>query len=545
MSGIESYGFGVALFLAAYSYFSIIALLGPAWQFSDPIVAGLVTGLVTGNPALGLAIGGTLELMSLGLWTYGGATIPDFMTGAIVGTAVGALSKQPLAVAITEGITVAVPVSLFMTQLDILGRATTTIFIHGADRYAEQQNERGVTLMHALGNIPWGLSRAIPIFFAIWLGAGPIQSLMSRIPFWLTSGLTTMGHVLPALGFAILLTYLPFKKYWAFFLLGFVLFAYLNMPLIGIAITALSIVIIYHLATSKEEISEETAEEIKESEEAQAEKIEKSNVTRGDLINAMWRHNMTLQLSWNYERMQALGFCWSIMPVLRKVYQNKNDYFAAIKRHLNFYNTNPMIGSPTIFGAVCALEEQHQPQAADDIKVALMGPFAGIGDTIAAILLKPIFAVFAAGMALNGNWFGAILMLILGFIYFYVMFPGFWLGYNQGMNLVKTAGSKALATFSNLASIVALIIMGGFIPSILASVKTPIQFTRNLTVEGKVVQQVINIQSILDKILPYMIPMALVFFLYWLLKTRKWTILRALLLLVVIAIILGALKILN
>jgi mannose/fructose/N-acetylgalactosamine-specific phosphotransferase system component IID/mannose/fructose/N-acetylgalactosamine-specific phosphotransferase system component IIC len=541
MNVVGSYGVGVALFLAVYSYFAIVALLGPAWQFYDPIVAGLITGIVTGNAPLGLAVGGTLELMSLGLWTYGGATIPDFFTGAVIGTAVGALSKQPLSVAITEGLAVAVPVSLFMTQLDILGRATTTVFIHGADRFVEKQDEKGVSLMHALGNIPWGLSRAIPIFFAIWLGAGPLQSLMTKIPSWLTAGLSTMGHILPALGFGILLTYLPFKKWWAFFVLGFVLYGYLKIPLIGIAIAALAIVLIYNSVTTKEEAPKKAEEAEKVTEKPTV----KSNVTRGDLINAMLRHNLTLQLSWNYERMQALGFCWSIMPILRKVYPNKDDYFAAIKRHLNFYNTNPMIGSPTIFGAACALEEQKQPEAVDDIKIALMGPFAAIGDTIAAILMKPIFAVFAAGMALNGNWFGAILMLILGFIYFYVMFPGFWLGYNQGKNLIQTAGSKFLTTFSNLASMAALIVVGGFIPSILGGVKTPIQFTKSLVVEGKTVQQVVNIQSILDSILPYMIPLALVFLVYWLLKTRRWTILKVLLLLVVIAIVLGALKILS
>ena len=541
MSVVGSYGVGVALFLAVYSYFSIVVLLGPGWQFYDPIVAGLVTGIVTGNVPLGLAVGGTLELMSLGLWTYGGATIPDFFTGAVIGTAVGALSKQPLSVAITEGLAVAVPVSLFMTQLDILGRATTTVFIHGADRFAEKQDERGVSLMHALGNIPWGLSRAIPIFFAVWLGASPLQSLMTKIPSWLTAGLSTMGHMLPALGFGILLTYLPFKKWWAFFVLGFVLYGYLKIPLIGIAIAALAIVLIYNSLTTKEEAPEKT----KEAEKVTEKPTVKSNVTRGDLVKAMWRHNLTLQLSWNYERMQALGFCWSIMPILRKVYPNKDDYFAAIKRHLNFYNTTPMIGSPTIFGAACALEEQKQPQAVDDIKVALMGPFAAIGDTIVAILMKPIFAVFAAGMALNGNWFGAILMLILGFIWFYVMFPGFWLGYNQGKNLVQTVGSKFLTTFSNLASMAALIVVGGFIPSILGSVKTPIQFIKSLVVEGQTVQQVVNIQSILDSILPYMIPLALVFLVYWLLKTRRWTILKVLLLLVVIAIVLGALKILS
>jgi mannose/fructose/N-acetylgalactosamine-specific phosphotransferase system component IIC/mannose/fructose/N-acetylgalactosamine-specific phosphotransferase system component IID len=541
MNVVGSYGFGVALFLAFWSYFSLIADLGPAWTLDDPIVCGLITGLVTGNVPLGLAVGATLELMSLGLWTYGGATVPDFMTGAIIGTAVGALSKQPLSIAITQGITIAVPVSLFMTQLDILGRATTTVFIHGADRFAAKQDERGITLMHALGNIPWGLSRAIPIFFAIWLGAAPIQSLMTKIPSWLTAGLSTMGTMLPALGFGILLTYLPFKKWWAFFVLGFVLYGYLKIPLIGIAIAALAIVLIYNSVTTKEEAPKKAEEAEKVTEKPMV----NSNVTRGDLINAMLRHNFTLQLSWNYERMQALGFCWSIMPILKKVYPNKDDYFAAIKRHLNFYNTNPAIGSPTIFGAACALEEQKQPQAVDDIKVALMGPFAGIGDTIQAILMKPIFAVFAAGMALAGNWFGAVLMAILGFTWFYIMFPGFWLGYNQGLNLVKTAGTEVLNRFSELACMAALVIMGGFIPSILGGVKTPIQFARSLVVEGKTVQQVVSIQSILDSILPYMIPLALVFLVYWLLKRFHWTNLKVLILLVIVALILGALKILG
>jgi len=532
------YGIGLALFLAVYSYFAIIAELGPAWLFDDPIVAGLVTGIVTGNPTLGLAVGGTLELMSLGLWTYGGATMPDFFTGAIIGTAVAALSKEPLSVAITQGLAVAVPVSLFMTQLDILGRTATTVFMHGADYYAEKQDERGITLMHALGNIPWGLSRALPIFFAVWLGAGPLQTLISKVPQWLTTGLSTMGHTLPALGFGILLTYLPFKKWWFLFVIGFVMYAYLKVPLIGIALTALAVVLLYY-STGKETAELENVNVTQEEEAVKKE----SNVTRGDLVKAMLRHNFTLQLSWNYERMQALGFCWSIMPILKKVYTAKEEYFNAIKRHLNFYNTNPAIGSPTIFGAVCALEERKEAEAADNLKVALMGPFAAIGDTVMAILMKPIFAVFAAGMALNGNWFGAILMLILGFIWFYLMFPGFWLGYNQGKNLIKIAAGGFITKFNELASMAALIVVGGFIPSIIG-LKTPLKFAKSVIIEGKTVQQVVELQTVLDSILPYMIPLIFVFLVYWLLKYRRWTILRVLLLLVLISVILGALGIL-
>jgi len=128
-----------------------------------------------------------------------------------------------------------------------------------------------------------------------------------------------MGHILPALGFGILLTFLPIEKWWTFFVLGFVMFAYLNVPLLGIALAALAIVLIYFSLKPVEAAQEEA-------EEAAAEKVEQapSPVTHKDLVNAMWRHNLTLQLSWNYERMQALGFAWSISPILKKVYPNKD-----------------------------------------------------------------------------------------------------------------------------------------------------------------------------------------------------------------------------
>ncbi len=535
----SGYSIGVALILAIWSYLQIIANLGPAWQLCDPIVSGLFVGAIVGNIPLGLSLGGTLELMSLGLWTYGGATTPDYTTGAIVGTAFAALSKLPATQAMAAGMAVAVPVSLFMTQLDILGRSLTTVFIHGADRAVENKNEASFSQWHLLGQLPWGLSRAIPVFFAVWLGSGPIQNLINNIPAWLTNGLTTMGHVLPALGFGILLTLLPIEKWWAFFVMGFVMFAYLNVPLLGIALAALAVVIIY-FSLKPAGAAEEKAEE-----EAAA-KIEnaKSPVTHADLVKAMWRHNLTLQLSWNYERMQALGYAWSIAPILKKVYPNKDEYWAAIKRHMVFYNTNPAIGSPTIFGADCALEEQRQPEVGDSLKVALMGPFAGIGDTIQAILMKPIFAVFAASMALQGSTGGAWLMLLLGFIWFYLMFPGFWLGYKQGLGLVHQVSSGVVTRITDMASTIALFIMGGFIPSILSSIKTPVAFTKHVMLEGKDVVQSVKLQDTFDKILPYMLPLLLTFLVYWLLKKKHWTNLQVLFLLVAMGIILGAFKIL-
>lgn len=241
----SGYSVGVALLLALWAYISVVLWLGPGLWWQEALVAGLVTGWIVGNVPLGLTIGATLTLMSLGLWTYGGATIPDFQTGAIVGTAVGALVNGDAAAQLAAGLAVAIPTALLMTQADILARSITTVFIHGADKYAETGNERGIGWMHLLGQTPWGLSRAIPVFLAVWLGAGPIQNLIAVLPGWFSAGLKTTGMLLPALGFALLLTMLPVNKFWPFLVLGFVLFAYLKMPIIGVALLGISVAFVY------------------------------------------------------------------------------------------------------------------------------------------------------------------------------------------------------------------------------------------------------------------------------------------------------------
>lgn len=236
---MEGYGVLIPLILGAWGYISIITQLTGLW-WGEALISGALTGLIVGDLELGLQIGATLTLMSLGMWTYGGATMPDFNTGAIIGTAIGALGSG-----LEGGLAIAIPTSILMTQLDVLARATTTGFIHGADRHLETLNFKGITKMHLLGQIPWGLSRGIPVFLAVWLGAGPIQSVIEWFPQWFMGGMQLAGKMLPALGFALLLSQINVKKYWPFLLIGFALFAYVNIPLMGIALIALAISIIY------------------------------------------------------------------------------------------------------------------------------------------------------------------------------------------------------------------------------------------------------------------------------------------------------------
>lgn len=235
-----AYGIGTAIILGLWGYIGIVTTLAPGLSWHEPIIAGVVTGLVVGDVQMGLYVGGTLTLMSLGMHTYGGATIPDFQTGAILGTAFGALSGSP-----ETGLAIAIPAAMLMTQLDVLGRATTTVFIHAADKYVEEGNWRGMGLMHLLGQLPWGLTRGIPIFLAVWLGSGPVQSFMEWSPQWFMDGMRTVGAILPALGFALLLGQLPVRKFMPFLVIGYVLYAYLNIPVIGIAILAAAIAPLY------------------------------------------------------------------------------------------------------------------------------------------------------------------------------------------------------------------------------------------------------------------------------------------------------------
>lgn len=236
-----SYGIGIALVLAIVAYVSILANLGPSLLWHEPLIVGTVTGLIVGDVQMGFTIGATLTLMSLGMWTYGGATIPDFMTGAILGTAFGALPG----VGLEGGLAVAVPAALLMTQLDVLGRATTTLFIHGADKAVARGDVKAVTLWHLLGHLPWGLTRAVPVFLAIWLGAEPVQQFIQWMPAHFMKAMRLTGSMLPALGFALLLSMMPVKKYWPFAVIGYVLFAYLKMPMVGIALSAAAFGVLY------------------------------------------------------------------------------------------------------------------------------------------------------------------------------------------------------------------------------------------------------------------------------------------------------------
>ena len=213
---------GIILILCLYTVVGVLDQISIQIGPYTPLFAATFTGLVLGDVQTGLMIGATLQLMTLGVATYGGATVPDFLSGAIMGTAYAIISGKGA----EYGIGVAVPIGLLLTQLDILGRMANTFFQHKADRYAEEGNYKGVERCNVLGIFPWTISRVIPVFIGLAFGEQVVNAINNWIP--------------------ILMRYLPIKTYWPYFIIGFVLLAYgaqffsvLGVALVGLALAAI------------------------------------------------------------------------------------------------------------------------------------------------------------------------------------------------------------------------------------------------------------------------------------------------------------------
>lgn len=212
------------LLLTVYAGLEILDELQIYSSLNTPVGAGLIAGIIMGDLQTGLIIGASMQLMVLGVGTFGGASKIDATTGTVLATAfstsVKGMSPQ------TAISSIAVPVAAIMVELDVLARFANTYFAHRVDHLIDQDkiNYNAVERNVLYGAIPWALSRAVPVFIALAFGRGLVQTIAEALNgdlMWLGTGLTVAGATLPAVGFAILLRYLPVKKHIAYLILGF------------------------------------------------------------------------------------------------------------------------------------------------------------------------------------------------------------------------------------------------------------------------------------------------------------------------------------
>ena len=207
---------------------------------------------------------------------------------------------------------------------------------------------------------------------------------------------------------------------------------------------------------------------------------EKITLTKQDRKKVWWRHQF-LQGSWNYERMQNGGWCYSIIPAIKKLYSNKEDQIAALKRHMEFYNTHPYVSSP-VMGVTLALEEEKangenvDDTAIQGVKVGMMGPLAGVGDPVFWFTVRPILGALGASLAASGNILGPLIFFIawnairMAFLWYTQE-----LGYKAGSEITKDMSGGILKDITKGASI-----LGMFILAVLVQRWVSINFTVNL-----------------------------------------------------------------
>ncbi|OFK24848.1 PTS system mannose/fructose/sorbose family transporter subunit IID [Olsenella sp. HMSC062G07] len=209
---------------------------------------------------------------------------------------------------------------------------------------------------------------------------------------------------------------------------------------------------------------------------------EKIELSKNDRLSVWWRHQF-LQGSWNYERMQNGGWCYSIIPAIKKLYASEEDQKAALRRHLEFYNTHPYVSSP-VMGVTLALEEgRANGEPVDDVtiqgvKIGMMGPLAGVGDPVFWFTVRPILGALGASLALGGSILGPILFFVawnvirLAFEWYTQEF-----GYRAGSSISQDLSGGMLGQVTEGASILGMFIIGALVERWVSISFTPVVAT--------------------------------------------------------------------
>lgn len=243
-------------------------------------------------------------------------------------------------------------------------------------------------------------------------------------------------------------------------------------------------------------------------------------LTKKDLVKSMLIWQFFSHANYNYERMQATAFAHSMGPIIRKLYNKNEDIVAGLKRHLVFFNTEVNTGA-VIHGITIAMEEERangapiSDEAINSVKTGLMGPIAGIGDTLIQGALIPILLAIGISLGSQGNVFGPLFFAIalpaclVGTTYFTWM---------KGYSLGKSAVEKFLTTGIVNDIIAAAGVLGCTVIGALAGKYITLTTPAAVTI-GKTV---VNIQAdLLDKIMPGLLPLGLTLIVLLLLNKGK------------------------
>ncbi|WP_077328811.1 PTS N-acetylgalactosamine transporter subunit IIC [Virgibacillus siamensis] len=226
-----------ALLIALWAGIIGIDLYVGLTHIHRPVVTGLVVGLILGDVTTGLIVGGTLELIWMGMVPLAGAQPPNVVIGGVIGTAFGIIAGEDPQAAVG----IAIPFAVAVQGLITLFFTAFAPMMHKADQFALDANYRGIDRINYLGVMILFVFNALIAFLPIYFGAEEAAAFVETVPQWIIDGLSIAGGIMPAIGFAMLLKIMMKVEYVMFFIVGFVLAAYLEMPILAVALIGLAI----------------------------------------------------------------------------------------------------------------------------------------------------------------------------------------------------------------------------------------------------------------------------------------------------------------
>ncbi|WP_082038568.1 PTS N-acetylgalactosamine transporter subunit IID [Aeromonas dhakensis] len=250
-----------------------------------------------------------------------------------------------------------------------------------------------------------------------------------------------------------------------------------------------------------------------------------AELTRQDINRFAWR-SLLLQASFNYERMQASGWLYGLLPALQKIHTNPKDLSRAMKGHMGFFNTHPFLVT-FVMGIVLAMERSKQNvNSIQSTKIAVGAPLGGIGDAMFWLTLLPICGGIGADLALQGSIMGAVVFFLLfNLVHFGLRFGLAHYAYRMGVAAIPLIKANTRKV-GHAASIVGMTVIG-------ALVATYVRLGTTLEITAG--DAVVKLQTdVLDKLMPAFLPLLYTLAMYGLIR-RGWSPQR----LIVITVVLG------
>jgi len=505
--------------LSAYLAMSVWPLGVGYFTLYRPLIGGTVVGLILGDVRQGMAFGAALNAIHLGFVSTGGSLPSDLVAAGYVGTAL----------ALASGLDVGAALAAFGIPLGVLGgflwygRMTLgSIFVHWADAYAERGSTAGVAAVNLwAGQTLLFVFYALPTFVIVYYGQRGIDALLAAIPGTLVAALSVVGGMLPAVGISLLLQSMGKLRLVPYFIVGFVAAAYLRLPipaiaLLGTAAAWLAVEGSGGLSRRSGLQPDAPADVPREpSRRSGLQPDAPARVPRRVLWGAWWRWVMFLHASYNYERLQGLGFAHALKPVIDHLYPTVEGRAGALKRHLVFFNSEPQFGA-LVPAAVIAMEEERaaggnlSDEAINGVKSGLMGPLAGVGDSLIQGLVTPLLLSMGISLAQAGSLAGPVLYALSIAAVVLGASRTFWsLGYRWGRLAVsRILSSGWVSLLTDGAAVVGMTVVGGLVVSV-------VQFSVTATLA--VGQATVSLQGeVLDAVLRGVLPLGLTLGCWWL-----------------------------